>query len=276
MCSRRLLMIPAFHGFLRKIGKFLPAAFVLALVSCATAPRDRVYQTSTIDALLAGIYEGDLTCRELMGQGDFGIGTFEGLDGEMILDRGQLFQVKSDGKVYRPDTRRLKTPFATVCRFRPDKEFALKPGSSFSDVEKLIDEKAPNQNVFVAIRITGRFRDMHTRSVPGQRKPYPPLSAVTAHQPEFLIKETTGTIVGFRCPAFVKGVNVPGYHLHYVDNARACGGHILGFEVVEAEAEIDALHEFVVTLPKANADFANTDLSRDRGAELRRVEKAQE
>ncbi|TLD70996.1 acetolactate decarboxylase [Phragmitibacter flavus] len=243
------------------------------LASCATAPRDTAYQTSTIDALLAGVYEGDLTCRSLMKHGDLGIGTFDSLDGEMLIVDGRLYQVKANGKVYTPSPSSLKTPFATVCRFTPEDRFIIPAGATFTDIEKLINTKAPNQNLFQAIKITGTFKTMHTRSVPRQTKPYPPLNQVTANQPEFHLSNITGTIVGFRCPAFVKGVNVPGYHLHFIDDAQTTGGHILGFEMLEGQAQIDTLHQFTMRLPKNTSAFANTDLSKDRSTELRAVEK---
>lgn len=245
----------------------------LLLSSCATAPRNTAYQTSTIDALLAGVFEGDFSCRNLLKHGDFGIGTFDSLDGEMLIVDGKLFQVKGDGTVHTPSPSSIKTPFATVCRFTPEQRFALPPNSTFADIEKVIDEKAPNQNLFEAIKITGRFKTMHTRSVPRQPKPYPPLSQITANQPEFHLTDVKGTIVGFRAPAFVKGVNVPGYHLHFVDVDRTCGGHILGFEIIEADCEIDTLHQFFMRLPKDTEAFAKTDLSKDRSSELHVVEK---
>lgn len=244
----------------------------VALSSCTLAPKDTAYQTSTIDALIAGVYDGDLSCGKLMKHGDFGIGTFDGLEGEMVLVDGRLFQVKADGKAYTPDAS-IRTPFATVCRFTPERSLPLNPGSTFEDVEKTIDAQEPNQNLFYAIKITGRFKTMHTRSVPRQQKPYPPLNEVTAHQPEFHLGEVTGTVVGFRCPAYVKGVNVPGYHLHFIDETETRGGHILGFELVEGTCEIDTLHQFFLRLPADAKDFADTDLSKDRSRELKAVEK---
>ena len=105
--------------------KKLLLVFVLVFCGgCLTGQADRITQTSTIDALLAGAYDGQITCRQLLSYGDFGIGTFDKLDGEMTVLNGKIYQVKSDGKVYNPagDT---KTPFATVCNFKPDIQFAI-------------------------------------------------------------------------------------------------------------------------------------------------------
>lgn len=238
---------------------------------CAGPSRNTVYQTSTIDALLAGVYDGDLTLRELRARGDFGIGTYDNLDGEMVLLNGEFHQVKADGKVYAPDLDG-ETPFAAVCAFRPEKVFALPSGADMRAAEALIDREAPNQNLFHAIRIDGQFKTMRTRSVPAQKRPFPPLKAVAASQPVFDMENVSGTVLGFRCPPFAAGVNVPGYHLHFISRDRARGGHVLAFELVTGTAQVDVLDRFVLQMP-ATDDFATVDLSRDRQQDLQGVEK---
>ena len=256
--------------------RFLLSSLVIGLTlsGCVThvGRKDTTFQTSTIDALIAGVYDGDYSCRDLLKHGNLGIGTFDALDGEMLVVDGQLFQVKSDGRVYKP-SRSIHTPFATVCHFRPESRMSLQKGTTFAGFEKLVDQHAPNQNLFYAIKIKGRFKTMHTRSVPRQTKPYPPLNVVTATQPEFHFSEVSGIIVGFRCPAYVKGVNVPGYHLHFMDDAQTRGGHILNFEVLDAEVEIDELTEYHLRLPSSVQGFAEADLTKDRSRELKAVEK---
>lgn len=242
------------------------------IFSGCSAQKDIIFQTSTIDALLAGLYDGDMSCGDLMKHGDLGIGTFDALDGEMILLDSRIYQVKADGKVYVPDPS-LKTPFATVCFFKPEKVLKIGTSMDYEGIERLIDQAAPNQNLFCAIRITGNFKSMRTRSVPGQKKPYPPLREVTADQPEFDMKNVSGTIVGFRCPPYVKGVNVSGYHLHFISSDKNQGGHILSFEMLEGRCEIAVLNQFFLRLPEDIKDFGDTDLSKDRSKELKEVEK---
>jgi acetolactate decarboxylase len=114
---------------------------------------------------------------------------------------------------------------------------------------------------------------MRTRSVPGQRKPYPPLQEVTKNQPEFAMRDIAGSIVGFRCPAYVKGINVPGYHLHFISEDRTRGGHILSFKMASGQCEVDVLHQYSLSLPTNTLQFAETDLSKDRSKELQEAEK---
>jgi acetolactate decarboxylase len=243
----------------------------LLVTGCAT--RDGVvFQTSTIDALLAGVYDGHMSCHELLQHGDLGIGTFNGLEGEMVVVDSKLYQVKADGKVYTPELS-VRTPFATVCEFDPELTCAVSAGTDYEGLKQLIDAQAPNQNLFCAIRISGHFQAMKTRSVPGQTKPYPPLTEVTRNQPEFEMADLSGTIVGFRCPAYVKGINVPGYHLHFLSEDRTQGGHILSFDIAKARCELDVLNKYALTLPPDAAAFAETDLSKDRSHDLKRVEQ---
>lgn len=241
------------------------------VAGCAHPSLNTLYQVSTIDALLAGTYDGDMTLADLRKQGDFGIGTYDDLDGEMVLLDGVFYQVKASGKVTAPDPRG-ETPFAAVCFFQPEKTLAVPPGSDMAAVETWLDREVPPRNRFCAIRIDGTFKTLRTRSVPPQERPFPPLKEVAASQPTFDLENVTGTIVGFRCPPYVEGLNVPGYHMHFLSQDGAKGGHILGFELVTGTARVDELDRFVLQLP-GTEDFATVDLARDRQQDLHGVEK---
>ena len=244
---------------------------VLAFCSgCLINQTDRITQTSTIDALLAGAYDGQMTCREFLTYGNFGIGTFDKLDGEMIILDGKIYQIKSDGKVYRPALS-TKTPFATVCNFQPDEQFPIQ-SADFKTAESIINKKVSNQNIFLAVEISGTFKHIKVRSVPAQQKPYPPLAEVAKTQPVFEMNDVRGTIVGFRTPAFAKGLNVPGCHFHFLSDNFTFGGHVLDFELVSGECKIDKCSEFLLILPKDDA-LKNIDLSKDKTEELQKVEK---
>ena len=239
---------------------------------CATPTNNTITQTSTIDALLAGLYDGDMSCRQLLKYGNLGIGTFDRLEGEMIILNNKLYQVKADGKVYTPDIN-TKTPFATICEFSTDKTIPLSKAMDYTALKKLIDKILPNQNMFYAIKIVGKFAQVKTRSVPAQKKPYPPLAEVTKNQPEFHMQNVSGTIVGFRCPPYVKGINVPGYHLHFINDDFTNGGHVLGFQVTDAKCDLDFYSRYLLILPTDKDALKNIDLSKDRSEELQQVEQ---
>ena len=264
---RKLILIISFSLYLVCPGVPAFAKNIVADVS----PHDLLVQTSTIDALLSGLYDGQISAKELLSHGNLGIGTFHRLEGEMVVLDGNLYQVKADGKVYRPN-QQTTSPFAAVCQFNPDHSLTIKGGTDFKALKTLLDAAAPNRNLFWAFKIEAKFRYMKTRSVPAQTKPYPPLAQVTANQPEFQMQDVSGTLVGFRCPPFVKGINVPGYHLHFISSDFTQGGHVLGFEITTGHAEIDRLNRFLLLLPAAGSDFQQVDLSLDRSRTLNQVE----
>lgn len=247
--------------------------FVMTLTGCWHSPpgRDILFQTSTISALLEGVYDGEVTFNELGKHGDFGIGTFNGLDGEMIGLDGKFYQIKVDGRAYPVDGVK-KTPFAVVTFFDSDKTVVLDKIFSFKQLEQYLDRLLPTKNIFYAIKIEGVFKYIKTRSVPRQNQPYPPLVEVVENQPIFEFHNTKGTIVGFRCPAYVKGVNVPGYHFHFITEDRSSGGHLLECRMQDAEAEIDETCEFYMVLSKGE-EFLKLDLTKEKEAELERVER---
>jgi acetolactate decarboxylase len=236
------------------------------------AGRETLMQVSTINALMAGVYDGVISSGKLAGYGDFGVGTFDALEGEMVVLDGQIYQVKTDGVAYRvPDS--LGVPFAAVTYFDSDRTETLAAGIDNAGLQAFIDRLIPSNNIFYAVKITGTFSYMQTRSVPKQQKPYPPLADVTPKQAVFEFHDVTGTVVGFRCPQFVNGVNVPGYHLHFLTGDRKAGGHILDFTVKQTVADLDYTPDFLMVLPGEKSDFYHLDLSQDQQGNLEKVEK---
>jgi acetolactate decarboxylase len=223
-----------------------------------------------IDALLRGAYEGNMTLEELKKYGNLGIGTIDCLDGELILIDGNFYNIKSDGKVYIPDEK-TGTPFASVVDFRADRKFQIKKGTDFPAFRKLVSSGIKSSNLFYAFRLEGVFRRVKTRSVPRQSKPYGSLIEVVKKQPVFEFRNVSGVMAGFYCPPYVKGVNVPGYHLHFLTGDKRAGGHVLDFEVDKAQLEICEIFNFRMFL-SSEKDFLSADLTEDREKELKKVE----
>jgi acetolactate decarboxylase len=254
--------------------KTLPA-FLLCLIFCVlplTAHSgEALFQYSTIDALLAGDYDGQLTSGDLKKEGNLGLGTFNALDGEMVVLDGKVYQVKVDGKVnLAPDGGKI--PFAAVTTFAPKQFVTIKKAANFQELTKLIDQALPTKNIFYALKIEGRFSQVKARSVPRQTRPYPPLLKAVEKQAVFNFKDAEGTILGFRCPGYVKGVNVPGYHLHFLTRDRTQGGHVLDCALENLTIQIDPIHKFTLVLPE-DREFYRLDLEKDKSVELKKVEK---
>jgi len=166
----------------------------------------------------------------------------------------------------------VRTPLAAVTFFKADFELTLPAGLTLEQLQARVDAALPSTNLFYAVRVIGGFSEVRTRSVPRQEKPYRVLADVVKTQSLFTISATQGELVGLRCPEFSKGVNVPGYHFHYLATDRKSGGHVLGLVTGEGlRVRVAVLREFTVKLP-AMASFDALDLSGDHSAELKAVE----
>jgi acetolactate decarboxylase len=232
---------------------------------------DVLYQISTIDALLQGVYDGVLPVAELETHGDFGIGTFDGLEGEMIALDGNCYQVKTDGVAY-PVSGEVTTPFATVTHFEADENFRFEEPANLTEIEDFLDYNLPSKNLFYAVRVDGNFSYVKARSVPRQEKPYPKLADVVSTQSVFEFENVSGTLVGFRTPEYVNGVNVPGYHLHFITADRRAGGHVLDLRMENGDAAIDITSAFYMELPNSS-EFYNVELGQDLQTDMEKVEK---
>jgi acetolactate decarboxylase len=236
----------------------------------ATGDGHDVWQGSSIAALLEGRYEGDLTLGELLVHGDLGLGTVQHLDGELVVVDGECFQVTADGAVHRPPAS-TRTPFAVVCRFAPAAEEAVTGPVGLAGLTARMDALAPTAEPVVAVRVDGRFTDLHLRSVPRQHPPYPPLTQVVANQTSWTVPEAVGTVVGFRFPDELQGVEVPGYHLHFLAADRAVGGHVTDLTLLEGRMQLDGSHELHVEIP-AGLSIDGPDPSAAVGDAIRAVE----
>lgn len=224
-----------------------------------TGDGDAIFQASTLAALSAGVLEGPMTFHELRERGDFGLGTLNGLDGEMIAVDGRFYQVNADGVASLiPDTQR--TPFAVVKRFQADRTVTLSLAADMTQLTRLLDESLPSRNVLWAVRIEGRFRSILVRSVPRQTRPFPTLAQALLQQRTFTLSGVTGTLVGFRMPQYLQGVNVPGYHFHFLTADRQTGGHVLACDLEDGTATLDEARGLHMALPD-DRDFDGATLS---------------
>ena len=249
---------------------------LLSLASCRPAEpvtppdRGRITQVSVIDALMIGRYDGVMPIPELLRHGDFGVGTLDHLDGEMIILDGKAYQVRGDGVVLEVASDR-STPFAVVTRFDRDGEFPCPQVASLADLDARLDDALPQKNNFVAIRVDGRFASITLRSVHRQEPPYKPLAEVAESQSVWTHEDLGGTLVGVRCPSWVGGLNVPGYHWHFLSDDRKVGGHVLDCRVREGRVRYDVCHDWEVKLPESQG-FNEANLTEDLSGDLKRVE----
>ncbi|HEY6770431.1 MAG TPA: acetolactate decarboxylase [Candidatus Sulfotelmatobacter sp.] len=241
-----------------------------ALAHCFAVPQHTLFQVSTSGALVQGIYERVVSSSFLLNYGDFGLGTFENLDGEMVVLDGAIYQVRSDGKVLNI-VDDPGTPFAVVTHFTADQDQIIQSASSFEEITKLCDNYRDSDNLFYAFRIDGWFSHIRTRAMKATLDGLP-LAKAAAIQPEFDFTDVEGTLVGIWAPQFSSALNVAGYHFHFLSEDRTKGGHLLECNGKNLRVRVDRLNDFHLSLPESE-EFLRADLSKDTSKDLAYAEQ---
>lgn len=229
-----------------------------------------IFQVSTVGALVEGVYEGAVRVGMLREHGDFGLGTFEGLDGEMVALDGDFFRVRTDGALH-PVPDDVLSPYAMITHFTADRSVTLPACSNLGELSAALDELRDSANHFFAFRVEGAFPTMHVRAA-CKVPEWTPLVEATASQAEWNVEELHGTLVGFWSPPYAAHFDVPGYHFHVVDGERRRGGHVLACATGELTVGVQRLEQLIVALPET-ADFLTATLNDDPTAALDSAER---
>jgi len=233
---------------------YVAMIFTLALVLIVAAPvvlaghksvnstdgRGVLYQVSTYSGLLNGSLGGVISAEKLKQHGDFGLGTTEGMDGEMIVLNGSFYLGRSDGKVYPVNDSAL-IPFAEVTYFDADKTVHINGTYNFTQFATVMDTGLPSKELFYAIRIDGLFPYVKFRAIPKQAEPYPTVAEALKNESVFEMHNVKGTLVGIYSPQYSSGIGYPGYHFHFITDDRSIGGHVYDFTINGAEVQLDTL-----------------------------------
>jgi acetolactate decarboxylase len=231
-----------------------------------------LFQASTIGALLEGSFEGDVSFAELAEHGDLGLGTLNHLDGEMIAIDGRFYRADVEGNVTEVPLDE-RTPFAVVSPFAPEVDFDLEGSIDHDRLLAEIDRRIPAEAASCTVRVDGRFELVRARSLPRQEPPYRPLTEVVSDQHVFELTDLHGTMLGFRFPEYAEGIEVSGWHLHFISEDRARGGHVLVSRAETARIRLDPSGELHVELPPG-IDLADRDAAGSTHAAIDRVERS--
>jgi len=227
----------------------LAGAVTAQAIAADTGTAPTAYQVSTLDTLLSGGFEGETSVQTLLQHGDTGLGTFNDLDGEMIVLGGVAYQIKSSGQVALAAPTQ-KTPFAFVSFFSPGQVWEITQQLDEKQFTAFLDAHLPPATHYFLIRAQGEFAGLKTRSVPRQHKPYPRLEAVLPQQAVFEFKAAQGILVGFRSPGMQKSTSGAGYHFHFLNTAKTAGGHALAFTLSRGKVEVEEIRELHLVLPE--------------------------
>lgn len=231
---------------------------------------NRIYFCSPVNALVEGIYQQKISLREIKQHGDFGLGTFDHLDGEMVMLDNEIYQITADGRAAQVSDDAL-TPFACVAFYQPMSHDCLHEACSYPAFLDWLNSLLPSPNIFYAIRVDGYFSRIKVRSVPRQES-YRPLAEVAKDQPVFEYTDTEGTLVGFYTPPFMGSLSVPGMHLHFLSADRKTGGHLLECCPNGITVGVQFLTTLELGLPMS-FDYLTCDFLRDTEKDLERAEK---
>jgi acetolactate decarboxylase len=252
------------------------SAGVSSIVTAALArdlekPVHTIFQVSTSGALVAGVYDREVSVQTLLEHGDFGLGTFADLDGEMVVVDGRAYRIQASGRVSDAPSD-AGAPFAVVTWFAPSIDVSIRSVGSFNDLEAKCDPLRRSGNIFYALRLDGLFKSVRARAV-GPPKAGAGLVDAAKAQSEFTFTDLEGTLVGLWSPGFSSAFSVPGYHFHFLSADRQYGGHLLNVATDALRLRIEALTDFRLALPESEA-FLKADLSKDTTEQLAYAEKA--
>ena len=264
--------------------KFLGATLLAGMMlfnTAAAAPahtahnkdRETIYQVALLQSLAMGYFDGSISVGGLKRHGDTGIGTFEGLDGEMIVLDGVVYRANRDCKINVVDNK-VRVPFSNVTFF--DKDFSVK----FLDVHNkdafekilngLVDQNG--RNSFYMVKVSGTFNSILVRSESGAKEPYPTLVEALKTQNEITPKNISGTMVGLYCPDFMSSLNSTGWHFHFISDDKKIGGHVLELDLKSGEALFDKTDAFKMDLPKKE-NFHALNFKQDMKEDIRKAEQ---
>lgn len=222
--------------------------------------KNYIYQHGTLGGLMQDLMEGTEKIGALANYGDFGLGTLEGSNGEVIFLDGVIYHADATGKINRLTGAEM-TPYAAVTDFESDQAFLVADQTDRA-LQEIILEKI-SHNLFAAVKITGTFARMHVRVAPKQEKPYPRFVEIARNQPEFTAEQISGTIVGFFTPKLFHGAAAAGFHLHFISDDHKFGGHVLDFDLAQGKVELMELAEFRQHFPTENAEYLANEIHLD-------------
>lgn len=249
---------------MKRIQQTLAALTASFMLVGPAAMAGELFQVSTGNALMEGLFQGAVDFKELRQKGDFGLGSVEHMDGELIAIDGEFYRIDPKGNMHQiPDSE--TTPYAMVTHFEPTQRFTLNNVDSLAELVQKLNDHISNRHISYAIKIHGNFKQLKLRAVHKQKPTYPTFPEVARQQAIFNLNHSRGDAVGFFTPAFMGKINVPGYHIHYITADRQTGGHILEGKFGQVTVEIMPIHRVTVALPQtsefAQAKQLNTDFT---------------
>jgi acetolactate decarboxylase len=232
--------------------KLLLPVTILFLLSCSSDKQDMIFHYSVLKALDNGVLEGNITTGELKKHGDLGLGTFNKMDGEMVVLDHVVYRISPEGKIIQPGDETL-IPYSVVTFFDQDGSLSMEGEINYGSLKEFAADKLPSQNLFYAIRITGEFENIKCGGSSAQEKPYDEsLREMLSDRPVYEAGNIRGTLVGFWCPAYIGDINTSGFHLHFISDDHSIGGHLMEFNARSLQLAYDIKTDYRILLPETD------------------------
>lgn len=238
----------------------------------------KMYQVSTLQALAMGYSRAVISVSELLKRGDTGLGTYEDVNGEMILIDGHPYRADENGAIIEVDGS-TGIPFCAATFLDREKALPLQETEDIESLKRWLDLKIEEDfglNSMHVARIDGTFHSIAARSEAPYRSHHVRLKEVLEKtQKDFSYHEITGTLVCIYFPDYMDGINAPGWHLHFISEDRKQGGHVFDLSLKEGVCYLNKISHLEIDLPKEPA-FDTYSLKEVSGAEIKEVEQGVE
>lgn len=234
---------------------FLIFLMVITMLGCSSDNEDMIFHYSVLKALDNGVLESDMNVGELKRHGDFGLGTYNKMNGEMIVLNNVVYRVSPDGKIMQPDDETL-IPYSVITFYNQEDTLVMTGEINYPALKAFAEKRIPSLNRFYAFRISGEFEYIKCGGADLQEKPYnETLVQILSDRPVYEGNNIKGTLVGFWCPSYIGDINTSGFHLHFIADDLSMGGHLMEFSARSLEIGYDIKSVYKISLPETN-DFS--------------------
>lgn len=233
-----------------------------------------MYQVSTLQALALGYSRAVIKVRDLIQHGNTGLGTFENVNGEMIVMGGHCYRADQTGALSEVADN-MGVPFAAVATLMGTQQFHLENMKSIEAIREQLTLKIEEKfglNSMHVLKIDGFFKKIDARSEAPYRAHHLTLKELLSkNQTSFLFENIRGSIVGVYFPDYMDGINMPGWHFHFISEDKTKGGHVFDVEMQEGTVKLDKINTITLELPSEPA-FDTYSLKQDLQEEIKSIE----
>ena len=235
----------------------------------------KMFQVATLQSLALGYTKSVITVEELLKHGDIGLGTFEGVDGEMIVLDGHCYQAIADGTVFEAPSDK-GVPFCAVTFLDNDDTFEIGKTENIAELKEFLDvfiDRRFELNSMHVVKIDTCFDKVMARSETGKTSRHVELkNLLENNQQDFDFDNIKGTLVCLYFPDYMDGINAPGWHLHFVSEDRSVGGHVFDIKFDKASAVIKKISAIEIKLPE-EPEFDTYALKEASNSDIKKVEQ---